>query len=180
MNRFLFIFLSFCMFFPLPASGQAPTPCACTEKSFDIRWQQADAVLTATVTDITTLPKYNRTGQKDLPVAVTFDIQTPFKGVDDDKKTFTLHTSLTRHTCTGHPFEKGGTYLVFAYEREDFTWMPESLYRFPDGTFDVGGLCGGTKALDTARDDLAAIKAKLKKTKRKKGFFKTLGDALTP
>lgn len=62
----------------------------------------------------------------------------------EDKKTFTMFTSLQNLTCMGYPFKEGEDYLVFAYLREEGSGNRWSLYHYPSGTYGVGGLCGGT------------------------------------
>lgn len=124
--------------------------CNCTPKTLEARRNDADAVFLGTVKNIEVVEKFVQYGTDDLPVTVTFLVDDGYKGAETGK-TFTLHTSLTRETCTGHPFVKWKKYLVFAYARKEETYETWSLYNFPSGTFDVGGLCGGTKLITDPR-----------------------------
>lgn len=155
---------------PVNAAKDNPFPaCACAERPFSARQRDATAIFTGTVTEI--LPDQEildapkggtwnkRTPQADIPVRVTLAIDKVYKGVAEADKDFILHTSLTEYTCAGHPFEAGKGYLVFAYvqdaKREDRT----SIYSFPSGSYEVGGLCGGTKELLDAREDIGQLEA---------------------
>jgi hypothetical protein len=160
MKAWFFTLLFLASLAPAPARAEDPPlpACACTEKSFDVRYDHADAIFAGTVTGIAPVRAFARNGQSDPPVEVTFAVDEAYKGLGG-AKTFTLHTSLANKTCTGYPFRKGAQYLVFAYRRGDFEYRPESLYRFPEGTYDVEGLCGGTKAFSTAAaEDLRRLK----------------------
>lgn len=146
---------------PLRAEG-----CTCSPDPFESRWNAADAVFTGTVIEIKELHQYIRKGNaNDKPVSVLLRVNDKFKGPDTlaAGSGFELQTSLTRDTCTGHPFEKGKDYLVYAYQRSPDKYDPTSLYNMPSGSYDVGGLCGGTKALtnDQAVSEVAQIRKKL-------------------
>lgn len=152
--------------FPARADDAPVSACSCTPRAFAARFQGASAVFTGTVREIEVQDKLTKKGngrwsktlmQADPPVTVTLDILTPYKGVGQ-KKTFTLNTSLTKYTCSGYPFTEGRDYLVFAYRRDDPGTESTSLYGFPPDTYEVGGLCGGTKEIEKAADDLARMK----------------------
>lgn len=142
----------------------ATQACTCAEEPLARRWADATAVFTGTVTAITPARAFSRKtpaaagfksgGEADPPVTVTLQIDESYKGGQAAHDSFTLHTSLNRYTCMGYPFETQGKYLVFAYQRADFKSSRQSLYNFPAGTFDVGGLCGGTKPFEQAAEDL--------------------------
>jgi hypothetical protein len=150
------------MAFCLPAAAE-DTRCACTEKSFAARWTEADAVLAGEVTDITMVDKKPDWGGDDPKAVVTLRVNEAYKGLADET-TFTLHTTITRYTCMGYPFKKGGQYLVFAYARKTAKRDDDALsgYTFPAGTYGTGGLCGGAKPFTAAADDLKIINEKLR------------------
>jgi hypothetical protein len=159
-------FLTFAV--PARAGDPPPMPCGCTEKAVSVRFHDADAVFTGTVREIASENTVIRKGsgrwskrlmQADPPVTVMLDIDKSWKGVPAKKTELTLHTSLTKYTCAGYPFEKGRKYLVFAYRREESQHDDTTLYSYEPGTYEVGGLCGGTKEIEKADDDLAHIKA---------------------
>ena len=143
-------------------AGEKEPPCACMESTFDKRWQRAESVFVGSVAAIKVFDKMRIPFLDDIPVEVTFDVESPFKGVEGEETVFVLNTNLTRRTCTGHPFEVGKKYLVFAYQRADGDPAAWSAYHYPVGSFDVGGLCGGTKSLDKAADDLKKIDEAMK------------------
>lgn len=157
MRLFFFFVLFLAVALPSAAFAQG---CTCTQDSFDNRWDEASSVFIGTVRSISTIEERVLPGVDDLPVEVVLAVAEPFKG-DAGQKYFTLHTSLTRSTCTGHPFEVGRTYLVYAYVRRADSVEHWSLYNFPSGTYDVGGLCGGTKSGSAAVADLALIDEKI-------------------
>lgn len=158
------LFLSFLIVLSalIAAPAAAKPPCTCAESSFDNRFDRADVIFTGTVSSIEKLDSFVKPYVADIPVKVTLDINTTFKGLDDEK-TFTLMTNLTRDTCTGHPFVAGEKYLVFSYRRKEGVFEHWSMYNFSNGTYDVGGLCGGTKKISDAKDDLEQLKKKLEK-----------------
>lgn len=166
----LFFFLAAVLFFQPAFAG---INCGCAEESFDRRWEKADAVFIGTVKEVKVAESFTRYKEADLPVEVTLSIDTPYKkGEEGDEKTFVIHTSLTHYTCTGFPFEKDQKYLVFAYQRRAYDYIPQSLYKFPSGSYDVGGFCGGTKEFVKAESDLQDIAATLKKdTKKDRGLI---------
>lgn len=170
--RFILFYVVLCLAWASPALAQK---CACTEADLQSRYATADAIFTGTVSDIHTIEKYVEYGNKDLPVEVTIEVDESFKKAQAGKP-FVLKTSLTRDTCTGHPFEKGKRYLVFAYMRRAETFEYWSLYLFPSGTYDVGGLCGGTKLFDDAQSaqDIAQIRALQEAQPEKKRSLKDL------
>lgn len=169
--------LLFVFFLLLSSTVQAePDKCTCTAKSFDTRWNDSAAVFLGTVKSIKTVEKYVEYGNDDLPVEVTLSVDDAYKGTETGED-FVLHTSLTRGTCTGHPFEEGKKYLLFVYRREAETFEYWSLYDFPSGTYDVGGLCGGTKGIKDAETavDMREIMKRIRLTPKKEdGFLKNL------
>jgi hypothetical protein len=150
-------FLLFFLVLAGPARAMTPGPdsCGCTGADFSTRWKKATTVFTGTVQGITNPQKFVRQREADPPTEVTLTVQETYKG--GAEKTFVLNTSQTHYTCTGFPFEVGKQYLVFAYERKDGTYTPQSLYKYPVGTFDVNGLCGGTKEFSQAAADAKLI-----------------------
>jgi hypothetical protein len=136
---------------PLQASAWEERPdakCVCAPRKFDSRWKAATVIFTGTVRSIDIIKLQVQRGNVDLPASVSLSIDDVYKGKVKSGEAFELQTSLTKETCTGHPFEKGHKYLVFAYERSEDVVEDWSLYPLPSGTFDVGGLCGGTKDID--------------------------------
>src|SRR5262249_19342638 len=153
MNKLRFTaILSILLTITLASSAARAEGCSCLPDPFQKRWDAADAVFTATVVEIDELTKYIRKGNaNDIPVSVLLKVDESFKGsAAKPGHGFELQTSLTKDTCTGHPFVKGTEYLIFAYQRNDTTAAITSLYNMPAGTWDVGGLCGGTKDMSTA------------------------------
>jgi hypothetical protein len=143
-----------------PVLAADPRACACLGKSLDVRWEDATAVFTGTVQEIASPKNFPKKERTDPPIIVTLSVDKAYKGTEG-KETFTLYTSLTQYTCTGYPFEKGKQYLVFAYQRQKDHADPSSFYHFHTGTYDVGGLCGGTKELESAAEDLQALQSKV-------------------
>lgn len=134
-----------------PAAAREDRPdakCVCAPAKFDSRWKHATVIFTGTVKTIEVIKIQVQRGNVDLPVRVELAVDDVYKGKIKSGAAFELQTSLTRETCTGHPFEKGRKYLVFAYQRAEDAVEDWSLYPLPSGTFDVGGLCGGTKDMD--------------------------------
>jgi hypothetical protein len=157
---------------PASADDGVPPPCTCLERPVEARFRDATAIFTGTVQDIVAQDQVTRgrSGrwtkrliQADLPVAVTLNVDKAYKGVAADKKDFTLHTSLTQYTCAGYPFKKGESYLVFAYRRGDTGTDSAALYSYPPDTFEVGGLCGGTKEIGKASADMDWMQKTAKK-----------------
>ena len=118
--------------------------CICTPAPLAVRAQQADRIFVARADKIDIPEKMVEPGRADPPAIVSMTVSEVLKGMPADSKTAELQTSLTRVTCAGHPFEAGRSYLVFAYQRKASTYETWSLYDFKTGTYDVGGLCGGT------------------------------------
>jgi hypothetical protein len=136
---------------PLKAYAWEERPeakCTCAPAKLDSRWKKSAVIFTGTVRSIDVIKRQVQRGNVDLPVSVSLAVDDVYKGKVKSGEAFELQTSLTRETCTGHPFEKGRKYLVFAYERQEDVVEDWSLYPLPSGTFDVGGLCGGTKDMD--------------------------------
>lgn len=144
--------------------------CACAERPIEARYRDATAVFTGTVKSIRPDEAIlgaiagggtwnKRRPQADAPVVVDLEVDRMYKGKAQKDNMFVLHTSLTEYTCSGHPFVEGKGYLVFAYVQDEAWEDRTSLYTFPSGTFEVGGLCGGTKDISKAGADLAAIAA---------------------
>lgn len=151
--------------------------CTCSPDPFEKRWAKVSAVFTGTVTEIVEMHEYLRKANaNDIPVKVTLKVTESFKGAAKKDEIFLLHTSLTRDTCTGHPFEKGGEYLIWAYKRAESTYEAWSLYNMPSGSYDVGGLCGGTKKMTDAASDLAVIRKKQDElpAEKPKGMFEKM------
>lgn len=152
MPHFHKIFIICLLAFPFTAASQAAAKsaqarCICETPALDARWDQAQAIFIGTVEKIDPVKNFADKPGMDPAAIVSLQIQESFKGITSEKD-FTLHTSLTRATCMGHPFESGATYLIFAYQKAPDRRETRSLYNFPSGTFDVGGLCGGTQKVD--------------------------------
>lgn len=129
--------------------AHASPTCLCETADIDARWRAAGAVFDGTVEEIRPVARYAPKPGMDPAVEVVLRVGEAFKGAATGEA-FTLHTNLTKSTCMGHPFEQGESYLVFAYKRPAETRETRSLYNFPSGTWDVGGLCGGTQTLKNA------------------------------
>ncbi len=144
---------------PSQTMGRLQVECACLAFPLEQQWAQASAVFSGTIEEIKTVEKYYDINITDPAVEVILRVDKAFKGEDaKEGETFTLFTNIARKTCCGHPFVQDEKYLVFAYLRETYQYRPWSLYNFPSGTYDVGGLCGGTMLLKDAEDVLPKIK----------------------
>lgn len=131
--------------------------CSCTMASLESRFEKADVIFKGTVTAIQNVLRLQDTKFPDEPIKVFVTVDEAYKGLKKEK-TFILHTSYPRYTCGGFPFETGKEYLIFAYERKSGKYDAASLYRFPIGSYEVGGLCGGTQKIENATDEIEAIK----------------------
>lgn len=149
--------------------------CFCTPREPDVRWQSADAVFEGTVTEIKAIEKMTSAYDFDPPVKVTLQVDQPYKGADKNSD-FVISTSLTRFTCAGYPFEKDAQYLVYAYQRKEGIRHSTAIYNFPFGSYDVGGLCGGTKELSdpATAADLKSIKRMMAAEHARGGVFNQL------
>lgn len=147
--RFPALILAFCLILaPAPADAlKKKSRCQCMEAPLKTRWTAAQAVFTGTVDDIKEVKEWAQRGYEDTPVIVTMTIDEAIRGVEAGKL-FKLYTNINRFTCMGAKYEKGKKFLVYAYERKAEIYERWSLYDFDSGTYDVGGLCGGTKAMD--------------------------------
>lgn len=147
---------------PQPATSArlGPATCTCLPEAFDMRVAKAYRIYTGTVRSIEIQEQMVEPGREDPPAIVTISVDEAFKD-SAHKRSEVLHTSLTRVTCAGHAFEEGKTYLIYAYQRLASTYETWSLYDFKTGTYDVGGLCGGTVAVDlpAAQEELTALRA---------------------
>lgn len=152
------------LLWPLPqADAQLVAPdgtvCSCTAGPFLQRWQAADKVYVAKAEEIRPRPDMRKAGHDDdPPIEVYLRVSKAYKNAAPHT-TEELHTNLTKVTCTGHPFELGKTYLVYAYLRRAETHEYWSLYAFPTGTYDTGGRCGGTALIgsEQAQQDLRVL-----------------------
>ena len=142
-------FLSFAIAVTIGLSAQSAMACTCLEPTLSDRHQNADVIFSGTVDEVVRIPKYHKSNMADTPIEVTFTVQDVFKG--EDRKAITLHTSFKKYNCAGFAFEVGQPYLVFAYLRRQETFEHWSLYNYPSGTYGVGGGCGGTKPLNSAK-----------------------------
>ncbi len=150
---------------PLPALAKDPRPeaaCVCAPRPLDARWKDATNIFTGTVRSIDVIKIQVQRGNVDLPVKVAVAIDEVYKGEVKKGEAFELQTNLTRETCTGHPFVQGHRYLVYAYRRDEEYVEDWSLYPLPSGTFDVGGLCGGTKDMEdkSVPEEIEQLKVK--------------------
>ncbi len=146
---------------PKPAAAlQKSTKCQCMEQPLPRRWEDSQAVFTGTVTDIELVKQWTQRGNNDIPVIVTVTVDEGFKAVEKGN-IFKFHSNQHHDTCMGADFEKGTSFLFFGYERREQFYEQWSLYDFDTGTFDTGGLCGGTKRMDDAltAPEIEAIKA---------------------
>lgn len=145
------IFLLIALALPADAAQQR-TKCTCMPDTLEKRWEASGAVFTGTVSEAVEVKEWSQRGNADLPLVVTVKVDEGHKGVEKGN-TFKFYTNKHVNTCMGADFEIGKSYLFFAYQRVPDIYERWSLYDFPSGTYDVGGLCGGTRA----SDDPAAI-----------------------
>lgn len=167
----LVLFMLLHVFYPASARADGTDKCTCTPNTPEKRWQEADAVFVGTVESIVVSEEFKSVAFEDPPVEVTLLVDDAFKGTKTGEK-FLLKTSLTRETCTGHPFEPWKKYIVFAYMRTAEKTESWSLYNYASGTYDVGGLCGGTKPITDKRTawDVDMIQRELEADGKKKKF----------
>lgn len=92
--------------------------CSCgAEKPVCEEYGYAKAIFVGKVTDGKSVESfYDRLAIKGKDLSFVFDVQQNFLGVAVGKK-ITVHTGFGFGDC-GIPFEKGETYLVYAYESE--------------------------------------------------------------
>ncbi|MDI1228733.1 MAG: hypothetical protein PSY14_13715 [bacterium] len=156
--------LALLLLMSLPAAAaQKQTRCSCMADPLPKRWEKADGVFTGTVMETLEVKLWSQRGNADLPLVVTVRVDEGFKGVEKGN-TFKFHSNKHVNTCMGADYEIGKSYLFFAYQRVPDVYERWSLYEFPSGTYDVGGLCGGTRASDdpATAEEIAAF-AKLPK-----------------
>ncbi len=135
----------------LPAlASQKRTQCGCMAQPLEKRWGQSGAVFTGTVTEAAEVMEWTQRGNADIPVVVTVNVTEAYKGVEKGN-TFKFYSNRHVNTCMGADFMVGKSYLFFAYQRVPDVYERWSLYDFPSGTYDVGGLCGGTRAREDAQ-----------------------------
>ncbi len=138
--------LAFLLLSALPAQGaQKQTRCSCMADTLEKRWQKSGAVFTGTVMEAAEVMEWTQRGNADIPVEVTVNVTEGYKGVEKGN-TFKFYSNRHVNTCMGADFMVGKSYLFFAYQRVPDVYERWSLYDFPSGTYDVGGLCGGTRA----------------------------------
>ena len=159
----ILIFILTAVIFASTAQAQLVAPagtlCSCTPGPFLQRWEAADKVYIAKAEEIRPRPDMRKAGHDDdPPIEVYMRVSKAYKN-SAAHTTEELHTNLTKVTCTGHNFELGKTYLVYAYQRRAETFEYWSLYDFPSGTFDTGGRCGGTTLIDSeqAQQDMRVL-----------------------
>jgi len=135
--------------------------CACAPAPFDSRWRSADAIFSGTILNIEVQQDRVEHANAELPVKVTVSVDEGFKGPKKGM-TFYFFSNMNVATCMGMKFEKGVSYLFYAYMRRPETKEAWSFYDFPSDTYDVGGTCGGTLPLTdkTAADELAQLREK--------------------
>lgn len=129
------------------AAAQKQTRCSCMPDPLEKRWEKAGAVFTGTVTEAVEVKEWSQRGNADLPLVVTVTVTEGFKGVEKGN-IFKFYSNKHVNTCMGADYEPGKSYLFYAYQRVPDIYERWSLYDFPSGTYDVGGLCGGTRASD--------------------------------
>ncbi len=151
--------------------------CQCVMPEFNMKWKTADAIFTGKVTAITPLEQFRKSPLDEMPVKVDLAIIQHYKGLPEEK-VISLHTSLNDHTCTGYAFKTGESYLIYGYQRKAETYERWSFYNFPSGTWDIGGLCGGTLPLAEAGADIAKLKSR--QHKKEKSFFSDFKKEIAP
>jgi len=161
----LVIFAAFAAFAAGPAGAAKKQPmsrCLCAPPSFEDRFRVADGVFTGKVTKIEVVEERAERNVADMPVKVSIDVDKGYKAVPDHVQ-FVLNSNMNVNTCMGYKYEVGKKYLFYVYMRRPETAEEWSLYDYPSGTFDVGGICGGTVPLDEAGSvpELETIKQKL-------------------
>lgn len=145
--RLLTAFLLLLLAVPSAEAAQLRTKCTCMPDTLEKRWEASGAVFTGTVSEAVEVKEWSQRGNADLPLIVTVKVEQGYKGVEKGN-TFKFYTNKHVNTCMGADFEAGKSYLFFAYQRVPDIYERWSLYDFPSGTYDVGGLCGGTRASD--------------------------------
>lgn len=92
-------------------------------------------------------------------IKVTFVVSRVWQG--DVRKSFVIHTTENKWSCSGYYFSIGSEYLVVAYPNDDKAFKEENN---PKTTFGTNP-CGATKRLEAAGNELL----ELGKGKRPKG-----------
>lgn len=150
---------------PAPAAAARKQPvsrCLCAPPSFEDRFRLADGVFTGKITNIEIVQERAERNVADTPVKVTIDVDKGYKAVPDHVQ-FILNSNMNVNTCMGYKYETGKSYLFYVYMRRPETAEEWSLYDYPSGTYDVGGICGGTVPLNEAGTvpEIETIKEKL-------------------
>ncbi|WP_336776479.1 hypothetical protein [Paenibacillus sp. MMO-58] len=89
---------------------------------------------------------------------VTFEVKSTIKG--------SSHDVVTVVTTVGSEFHEGKEYLVYAYK----TTKKNYLYKYEVGELATDTVCGGTKELSNAKNDLQQID-ELKKSYKIINYF---------
>jgi hypothetical protein len=113
--------------------------CSCSVQTAEQAFEHADAVFEGRVTEVTEPAGENGVVSGADPVRITLSVVRAFKGAATE--TVELLTSASSAAC-GFGFEKDQSYLVYANET--------------DGSLRTG-LCSGTKRVEDAGPELAAL-----------------------
>ncbi len=134
-------------------SSATELACSCVPRPFAVAFKSAAVVFAGKVTNIEFLDD-PKTKNSEARIIVTLTVSRTWKGVESPE--VVLHTTENSWTCHGYYFRKDEEYLVFAYENEDADAKRFSDYALPKQSFGVS-LCGGTKLLVNAENDLAFL-----------------------
>ena len=127
--------------------------CSCARRPTDVAMKKSDAVFSGRVIKIEYLDDPKQRSPEPRFV-VTFKIGRSWKGVDS--REFTLHTIDNSWTCSGYYFRQDQEYLVFAHQNRSEDAERFGPHKLPEKSFGVS-LCGGTKLISEAKDDLQVL-----------------------
>jgi hypothetical protein len=89
-------------------------PCSCQIGDVPEKFKNHVSVFTGSVKEITFYKQRDFFG--DQYIRVTFEIDKQWKGSQEQNQLLTVYNE---GSCFGYQFEKGETYLVYAFEEED-------------------------------------------------------------
>ena len=127
--------------------------CSCFPQPMDAALKYSDAVFVGTVTNVEYLDDPKQTNPEPR-IIVTFAVGRSWKGVTS--REVVVHTIYNLWTCHGYYFHKDKEYLVFAYRNGPDDAKRFEPHKMPEVSLGVG-LCGRTKLLSVAKDDLAVL-----------------------
>ena len=127
--------------------------CSCAPRPTDAALKYSHAVFSGKVIKIEYLDDSKQRNPEPRFI-VTFKVSRAWKGVNSQE--FVLHTIDNSWTCRGYYFRQDKEYLVFAYQNGAEDAQRFAPHKLPEESFGVS-LCGGTKLLKEATNDLEVL-----------------------